>query len=230
VDCGESLERMNERLNGLVVPPEANLHTGSSGIRDKMDLDMLPDRDLRHGEHLPVELDPAIGVDGSRLSKAEDVLEGCVGLRKGEGTEERLTRPSCPFESHVRDLARRRMDALVVVTIDLVLEDGANIVEGGELIEGRRADRSILEPAVGPLDFALGLRRERIGDVHAQDLHDLLPLGIRLVGLKDGVVPEAVPLVDVAEDTKGIDIIAKREAIAAEKGFSKKSAKRILRL
>ena len=210
---------MDERLNGLVVPPEANFHDGSSGIRDKMDLDLLPDRNLGHGEHLPVELDPAISVDGSRLAKAEDILEGRIGLRKSEGPEEGLAGPSGPFESHLRDLARGRMDALMVVAMDLVLEDGADIIESGELFEGCGPDSSILKPTIGAFDFALGLRREGIDDVHTQDLHHLLPLGVRLVGFQDGVVPEAVPLVDVAEDAKGIDVIAKRKAIAAEKSF-----------
>lgn len=44
-----------------------------------------------------------------------------------------------------------------------------------------------------------------MSDVHAQDLHGLLPLGVGLVGLEDVPSQEAVAALDETGDAQGVD-------------------------
>jgi len=71
-----------------------------------------------------------------------------------------------------------------------------------------------LHPAIGTLrqgprtrlDLALGLRRQGVDHLDTQELHDLLALGIGLVGLQHMLPPQAVPPLNEAEDAQGVDV------------------------
>ena len=78
-------------------------------------------------------------------------------------------------------------------------------------------------------------------DFDAQDPHDLLPLGIGLVGLQDVFAPQAIPPLDEAKDAQGVDIVTQGDSIRFQTiraawmwyqvvSTGKKSAKRSLRL
>ncbi len=68
------LEREDKGVDQAVVPPESELEGTSFEVGNQMDLDVLTDGDSGHGDRGVVELDAAVGVDGSGLPQAEDVL------------------------------------------------------------------------------------------------------------------------------------------------------------
>jgi len=72
--------------------------------------------------------------------------------------------------------------------------------------QGAGAHNPVLHPAIGTLDLALGLRRQGVDHLDPQELHDLLPLGIGLVGLQHMLAPQAVPPLDEAENAQGVDV------------------------
>jgi len=57
------------------------------------------------------------------------------------------------------------------------------------------------------LDLALSLWRKRIRDLYAKALEQLFPLRVSFVSPKVQFLPEAVLVLDEAEDTKRVDII-----------------------
>jgi len=186
-----------------------------------VDLDVFSDGDAGHRNGMMMELDPAISVDGPGFPKAKDIFRVGVGRGKGERPEERFSGPQRRLETDMRDLAGGGMNTLMVIPDDLLLQDLAQVGDRGQFFPGGRADDSILEPTIGAFDFPLGLRREGIDDINAEEAEGLLPLGIDVVRLKNGLVPGAVTGVDIAENPEGIDIILQGQAVATGEGFGR---------
>lgn len=184
-----------------------------------MDLDIFSDGDSRHRDGMIMELDPAICVDGPGFPKAKDIFRVGVGRRKGERPEERFSGSQSSLETDMRDLAGGGMNALMIIPDHLLLQNLAKVGDRGQLFPGGRADDSILEPAVGAFDLSLGLGREGIDDIDAEEAEGLLPLGIDVVRFENGLVPGAVTGMDIAEDSEGIDIILQGQAVATGEGF-----------
>ena len=79
---------------------------------------------------------------------------------QGEGTDEAVARSAGFVEWKAGDLLGCGMDLLVVVAMQLLFQDSANLFPGADSLQGTSADDAVLEPAVGPFDLALGLGRE----------------------------------------------------------------------
>ena len=207
MNSGELLKGEDQGMDHLLLPPESQLERAAGEVGDDMDLDVLADRDPRHRDRGAVKVDPAIGVHGSCFAKAKDVFRGSKRRRDSEGAKEALAGSEGSLEADLRDLACSRMNPLMVVSIDFLTQDRTDLLQGDELFPGGCSHDVILEPAVGTLDFSLGLGREGINDVDAEEGHGLFPLGVDIVGFKDGFIPEAVAVTDKPEDTQGIDIV-----------------------
>ena len=207
MNSGELVKGEDQGVDHPLFPPESQLERAARWIRDDMDLDVLADGHPGHRDRGVVKVDPAIGVHSSYLAKAKDVFRGSIRRRDSEGAEETLAGSEGSLEADLRDLACSRMNPLMVVSIDFLTQDRTDLIESDELFPGGCSDDVILEPAVGTLDFSLGLGREGINDVDAEEGHGLFPLGVDIVGFKDGFIPEAVAVTDKPEDTQGIDIV-----------------------
>jgi hypothetical protein len=207
VNSGELLNGEDEGMDYPLLPPEAQLERAARWIRDDMDLDILADRHLGHGDWSAVKIDPPIGVDGSCFAKAKDVFRGSVRRRDSKGAKEALAGSEGSLEADLRDLACGRMNPLMVISIDFLTQDRTDLIESDELFPGGCSDDVILDPAVGTLDFSLGLGREGINDVDIEEGHGLFPLRVDVVGFKDGFIPETVALTDEPEHSQGIDIV-----------------------
>jgi hypothetical protein len=77
----------------------------------------------------------------------------------------------------------------------------------------------VLEPTIGPFHFALGLRREGIGDFHIAILQNLLPLRDSFICEKMMFSPERVPPLNKSEDGMGVYIVAVRESVSKDDGL-----------
>ena len=105
------------------------------------------------------------------------------------------------------------MDLVEIVALDFLLEDATYVFQGGEPFESTGADDPILQPTIGALDLALGLRRKGVGHIHTQQAHDLTPLRIDVIRSQDLLVPDAVPALDEAEDAQIIHVVLQRQSI-----------------
>jgi hypothetical protein len=219
VNSRELFKRKDLGMDHTLLPPEAQLERSPREVGDHMDFDFLPDGNARHRDRGVVEVDAAVSVHGSCLAEAEDIFGGGKRSGESEGSKEAVAGSESSLEADMRDLARGRMNPLVVVSIDFLAQNGAQFVQSGDFFSGGCSDDPVLEPAIGAFDFAFGLRREGIDDINAEEGHSLLPLRVDIVCFKDGFIPEAVPVADEAEDAEGIDIILQRHAIAADQGF-----------
>ena len=76
-----------------------------------------------------------------------------------------------------------------------------------------------MEPAIGSFDFASGLRRKRVNDLHVAILQDLFPLRGGLIGEKVVFIPEGVSSPDKSEDRVRIDIVGVRKSISKNDGL-----------
>ncbi len=139
------------------IPPEPQLERAAREIGDDMNLDVLADRYLRHGDRSAIKINPAIGIDSSCFAKAEDVFWGCIRRGNSEGAKEALAGSEGSVEANLRDLACGRMNPLMVVAIDFLTQDRTDLLESDELFPGGCSDDAVLEPAIGTFDFSLGL-------------------------------------------------------------------------
>jgi hypothetical protein len=92
------------------------------------------------------------------------------------------------------------VDLVVIVAVKFIMQDAAYILQRSQFFEGTSADDAILEPAVGALHFALGLRRESIGDIHLEQTQDLSPLRVDIVSLVGIPAPGGVTVLDETEN------------------------------
>ena len=200
MNSGKLLKGKDQGMDHTFFPPESQLERTPGEVGDDMDLDVLADGDPGHRDRSVVKVDAAIGVHRSYLAKAKDVFRG--GKRRGdsERAKEALAVSESSLEADMRDLARSRMNPLMVVSIDFLTQDRTDLLQGDEFFPGCRSNDVVLEPTVGALDFSLGLGREGINDIDTEQGHGLFPLGVDIVGFKDGFIPEAVPVADEAED------------------------------
>ena len=103
-----------------------------------------------------------------RVSRRQKISLGeLIGFGQGKRTEEAVAGFSGVLETQAGDLAGGGVDLVVIVTVDFVSQNAADIIQGGEVLQGTGADDAILEPAVRTLDLAFRLRGEGIGDIHA---------------------------------------------------------------
>ncbi len=100
-----------------------------------------------------------------------------------------------------------------VIAMDFFLQDGADILKGGEFFIDAGAHDSVLEPAVGSFHFTFGLRREGKDHVDAQGAHHLSPLGISIIGLEDVFSPEAISSLDETKDSQRVYVVTQRQSI-----------------
>ena len=125
-----------------------------------MDLDLFAKGHVGYSDPMVEQGNASVSIDESGLPEAEDVLWRGVGLGQGEGTDEAVARSAGFVEWKAGDLLGCGMDLLVVVAMQLLFQDSANLFPGADSLQGTSADDAVLEPAVGPFDLALGLGRE----------------------------------------------------------------------
>jgi len=117
------------------------------------------------------------------------------------------------IEANAGDLTGSGVDLVVVVAIDFVVQDAPNFFQIGDVLQSTSADNAVLQPAVRAFDLTFGLRRESIGDVHTHQAHDLAPLRIDGIRLEHMVAPNAVALLDEAEDAQVVHIVGRASRV-----------------
>ena len=88
---------------------------------------------------------------------AENILGGGVRLGQGEGSEEAVAILASMFKAQAGDLTGGGVDLMVVVTVELIPQDRADLIQGSQLFESAGTDNAILQPTVRAFDFAFGL-------------------------------------------------------------------------
>jgi hypothetical protein len=107
-------------VNQFVFEPDANFESLPGNVRDQVELDIFPDRDMRDLDLVIEESDTAIAIHGAHLAQAEDVLGRGIRLWQGKGTEEAGAGFLGVVEADAGDLTGGGMDLMVVVTVDLI--------------------------------------------------------------------------------------------------------------
>jgi len=160
-----------------------------------------------------VDRDFSIRVDGSVHSEAEDIFHGLIRVFDLKSSEERPFFFESLLEPQIGDFLGGGMDLLLIISIEFMVKNPLRLFDFGDILSDTGTDESILEPTIGPFHFALGLRREGIGDFHITILEDLFPLRGGLIGQEVVLIPERVSSPDKSEDGVRIDIIAVGEPI-----------------
>jgi hypothetical protein len=111
------------------------------------------------------------------------------------------------------------VNLLVVISVEFEVKNPLGLIDFGDIVSDTGADESILEPTIGPLHFALGLRRKRISDFHIAILQDLLSLGVGFIGEEVVFSPERIPSLDESEDAVRVHIIGVRKPISKDDGL-----------
>jgi hypothetical protein len=107
----------------------------------------------------------------------------------------------------------------MVISVEFEVKNPLGLINFGDIVSDTGADESILEPTIGSFHFALGLRREGIGDFHIAVLQDLFPLRGGFIGEEGVFSPERIPSLDESEDAMGVHIIGVRESILKDDGL-----------
>ncbi len=108
------------------------------------------------------------------------------------------------------------MNLTIVITMDLLSENLLGRFNIGDIFSDTGSNQMVLEPTIRSFDFASGLRRKGVDDLHSAVLQHLFPLRSRLIGLKVVLIPEGVSSPDKAKDRVRIDIVGERETIAKD--------------
>jgi hypothetical protein len=123
------------------------------------------------------------------------------------------------LEPQIRDFLGGGVNLLMVISVEFMIKNPLGLFDFFDLFTDTGANEPVLEPTIGSLHFALGLRRKGIGDLHIAILKDLLPLRGGLVGQEVVFIPEGVSCTDKSEDGVRIDIIGIRKSIPKDDGL-----------
>ena len=96
---------------------------------------------------------------------------------------------------------------MVVVTLKFLFQDGAPIVNGGEVFQGTGTNDAILQPPIGAFNFPFGLRRQSIDNLYAEEAQYLSPLRIHVVRFKNMLAPITIPALDEAKHAQVVHVI-----------------------
>jgi hypothetical protein len=108
------------------------------------------------------------------------------------------------------------MDLLVVISMEFLIQDHLGIFNLPDIFSNTGSYQSILEPAVGSFNFALGLRGKGMDDFYIAVFQNLFPLRSGLIGQEVVFSPERVFSLDESEDSMRIHIISVRESIVKD--------------
>jgi len=144
--------------------------------------------------------DAAIAIDGASVSEAEDVFGGSIRLGQGEAAEEAVAGLFGAGKTDRGDFSGGRMDLVIIVALDFFVQDRASVRQGGDVFQGAGADNPILEPTIGSFDLAFGLGREGIDNIHPEQAQTGASLGIDLIRFENVFAPQAIPVLDEAEN------------------------------
>jgi hypothetical protein len=111
------------------------------------------------------------------------------------------------------------MNLVVVIPAEFLVQDLLGMVDLSDVLSDTGSDQPILEPAIGPFDLAVSLRRERMNDLHIAVLENLFPLRGDFIGQKMVFTPDRVPSLDKSKNRVRIDIIGVREPISKDDGL-----------
>jgi len=117
------------------------------------------------------------------------------------------------LESKIGDFLSGGVDLVVVISVDFLFKDFLGWWDIGDIFSDTGSNQMVLEPAIGPFHFPLGLWGQGIGDLHIAVLQDLLPLRCGLIGQEVMFSPEGVSSLDESEDTVGVNIVGIGESI-----------------
>ena len=117
------------------------------------------------------------------------------------------------MESQIGDFLGRGVKLLVVISVEFKIKNPLGLFDLFDVFSDTGADESVLEPTIGSFDFASGLGRKGVNDLHIAILQDLFPLRGGLIGEEVMFIPEGVSSPDKSEDGVRIDIIGVRKSI-----------------
>ena len=189
--------------------PEANLRELQIPRTDAQ-RDDLVGVDSPYTELQVIERDSAISIYGALDAEAEEVFGRLEGRRQCEGPEERLLGPERSLEAQIRDFAGRGVDPLIVVVMDFLREEAIGVTDRRDVLPQAGPDEVVLQPAVGPFDLALRLRREGVDGLDPALADHLLPLRVDVVGQAGLPDVERIAAPDEAEDRMAVDVVGVR--------------------
>jgi hypothetical protein len=117
------------------------------------------------------------------------------------------------LELKIGDFLGSGVDLLMIISVEFMVKNPLSLLDLGDILSDTGSDESILEPAIGSLDLASGLRRKGVNDLHVAVLEDLFPLRSGLIGQEVVFIPEGVSSPDESEDRVRIDIVGIRESV-----------------
>ena len=108
---------------------------------------------------------------------------------------------------------------MMVISSEFLVQDPLSLLDLGNIISDTGSNEVVLEPAIGSLNFASGLRRKGVNDLHVAVLQDLFPLRGGFIGQEVVFIPEGVSSADKSEDGVRINIVGIRESISEDDGL-----------
>jgi len=108
------------------------------------------------------------------------------------------------------------MNLVEIVALDFATKKRSSETNVSDILSHAGSYQVILDPAVGSLDLALGLRREGISHLDTTIVQDLFPLGIHLIGEEMMLTPHGIPSLDEPKDGMGVNVIGERATVFEE--------------
>jgi hypothetical protein len=113
-----------------------------------------------------VDRDSSVGVDGSVHSKAEDIFDRFIRGFDLKGSKERAFFSESLLEPEIGDFLGGGVDLLVIIALEFVVKNPLSLFDLGDILPDTGSDESVLKPAIRSFNFASGLGRKRVNDLH----------------------------------------------------------------
>ena len=174
--------------------PESDVGEPCFRVRDHLQINRFVRVDTGHPEFHAAQRYLSVGVGGSGVSKAEDIMCRFIRERKLERTKQALPFTECFFETNDRDLSGCTVHLNFVVPFDLIAQYFPYLCDAPHVLPCAGPDNAILKPSVRSLDFSFCLGGKSIYHFDAKVLQYLFPLGVCFICLYIVFSPYRIPL------------------------------------
>ena len=96
-----------------------------------MELDIFSQGHFRYFNTFVEHRNSSISIDDARIPQAKDIFERGVWLREHKGAKQAIAKLFGLCKTNGGNFTRGRMNLVVIITFDFVLQDAADLLQAG---------------------------------------------------------------------------------------------------
>jgi hypothetical protein len=118
-------------MDHFLCPPDSTFDGLSNQIRYQVELDIFSQGHFGYFNTFVKHRNSSISIDDARIPQAENIFERGIWFGEYKGAKQAITKLFGLCKTNGGNFTRSRMNLVVIITFDFVLQDAADILQAG---------------------------------------------------------------------------------------------------